>query len=294
MAKKVKTGLEVLLSELEMVDEGLILARAKESPAKAKDADKKFTEYGRDALLNDPLENGSPRYTEEQFNALSEEDQKNKADEGARYRVTRKREDAVRTLAKDPDKVLKRDGNYDSKLVNIANTKDIMERVDNPDERKLLEDHSRYIDRENAVKRVKDGKLPEGMSKEDMNKLAANASYERAYASRKKAGATDKEADMAGKLARPAPSEDIFSDANKPYLVKAISKMRDETEAGIKRTYGDNYREKIAEIAGKRIATMAKSGDPEEEGKALNLLYNAANGYSIGERSYSEAFGSKK
>ena len=208
--------------------------------------------------------------------------------------MARKRDDAVRTLARDPESVLKRDGNYDSKLVDIANTKDIMEGVDNPDERKLLEDHSKYLTLEKAVKRVKDGRLPEGMSKEDMHKLAANASYERAYASRKKAGATDKEADMAGKLARPAPSEDIFSDVNKPYLVKGISKMRDETEAEIKRNHGDTYREKIAEVVGKRISTMAKSGDPEEEGKALNLVYHAGKGYSIGERNYSEAFESKK
>ena len=273
-----------LLSKLGLVDRGAVIQKGKDSTAVAQRADFEEEAYGLDSLLHAPYKpnNGNPRYTDNEFNALDDDDQDQKIKEGFNFRLITSLKDAVSMLSRNTDDVLKDGGNYHPELANVSG--EAVEHADRAD-RKVLGRHAIF----NTYRRIVDNLIARRdieLSEENEIKIASEAAYKMQYDHFKSLGYTDRDANASAKLAIIAPSEEIpYS-----YLLAGAIRMRDKAERGLQRAYGNNYQEVAAQAVGKTIEKLVNSGDSNKEKKATDLFYRAHRDKSIGERDFNEVF----
>lgn len=281
---------KVVLSRLDAVERGDTIEKALKSHGNHnKDARKKKIEYGLEGLTDTSLYDGNARYaSKEDFEArVAEEEREAKLEEGAQFRLVRSEAMATRGLIQNIDNILKTEGKYDSKLVDIANSKDIMESASAGDD-ELLNAYANYKKYDNIVKKLKDKKKVRLEDKEELRKFASVGMGRKKYKEFRGKGYTEVEAQAVAKVSELAPTEEVDNET----LLIGAEEIRRKVESRVKEIAGKdvNYKERIAEIVGKSLTEMAKSGDAQKEITAAHLYYRSQKGYGLGERKYNDVF----
>lgn len=276
---------EEAMKRLLLFDEAQVIAKGLESDIYNKKADEKKEKAALDALFNDSYyEDGSPRYTKPEYDALAE-NQQNEARELAFSTRSRGKTlaDVVNTLAKETDKVI----GDKSKLVNVAldvaSNEEAVSSIPK-NERAIFEDYVNYSQIDRIVKDLESGRKIDPKQEQDIIKLAQSGAYKLQYDAFKKMGYREDLAELAGKLAM------IGTGNTKEEQIAGAKKLRDNAEKDLGKKYGRNYKNKVADVIANTIREMADSSDAKKEKIAASLFYKAHKGYALGERDFKEAF----
>jgi len=278
---------EGILNLIETADRGAIISKGLDSDVDeiTSRAQTEKTSYSLKGLTQDPFDsNGTPRYTVDAFNALSEEDKEKKIDEGLAWRQSNSARNAVNALAHNLESVLKEGDIYDPKLVDIAGTEPVVKSAD-ASQRELLQAYGQYDALRRLHEKIQNNEPPE-IPEAELIKIVSASEYKTQFDYLRSQGYNDKLADLGGKLAMLAPSEEPSNEK----LLRGIRKRRVDEERDLKNKHGDDYREKVAEAVGQSIEKMATSGDTTKEQLAIALFYDAHRGYAPGEREFREVF----
>src|SRR3989344_3509466 len=139
------------LKNLEIAHEGEVIARGLESDVVADRARQERDNYGLKGLIETPFfPDGRPRYTQPQFDALTDDEKEQRREEGFQYRQKRRLADGIKDLSSKFDENTK-----DSPLANIANAKEIVENASESD-RTLLESYAPMARYSQLIKELSD------------------------------------------------------------------------------------------------------------------------------------------
>lgn len=271
---------------LDKVHEGLVIAQGMESSGDTKKrAEQERDRYGLHSLLNDPFhEDRSPRFTQDRFNQLSDEDKRNKIEQAHAYRQNISLSNAIETTSRHLDDVIKDDkGAYVPSLTKLANVKEVIENSPE-DSREMLTAYAPAVTYSRLAKKLKDGKALSTEEQDNLKKAASASAYRKQYKSL--AGKPEQLRKLGAELAALAPSEE----ATKEELIDGADGIRKEIEAEMKTRYGDDYEAKVSKGVGESFRKMIKSGDAKKQNAAMSLLYMSERGYGLDERDFEEVF----
>ena len=281
---------EEVFGNLDRANRGIIIGKGLESnvgPIIQKARGEK-REYGLEGLLNDNQfgeDNNQPLLSREEFETKSEEEQNQLIDNYFESRPQIMLREAVDTFAQNPDDVLKDGEKYDPNLTKLANVKEVVGFV--PDEfEEIVREYSVYEGINQLAKDIEErGVFPEEQ-KEMIVKSYANRKSREAYDRKKKEGWNDKLCKLASGLEQMA----AVATVNNDKLKKEVEDMRDETKSKLGKKYGNDVSSKVAEYVGKALTEMIRTGDAKNEALAVNLLYSANKGYSVGGQDFNEEY----
>lgn len=278
-----KSYRDKVLEKLELVDKSQAILSGLDSSVSCKRAGEERDKYGLEALTKDSYyPNEKPRYSEDAFNKLSEDEKKQKIEEGVAYRQGKSLTDSIRDFAADPDAVLKEGDKYRSKLIDIANAEIIVNSASEKDH-EILSESAAYINYQKIAKDMDEGKPIPPQLKQNIEKIVSAAASKKMYDALK--DYPEKLRELGARVAALVPGE-ITSDSYKD----GVKELRDRAKKELVDRYGENFEDKLSEAVGKTLATLVKSSNPKKEQEAASLLYRAEKGYGLGERDFKEVY----
>ena len=253
-------------------------------------AQKEHRDYGISGATTEPTvdENGvegSPRYTQDQFNALTEEDQRQKIDEGFNWKQGRRMALAKRGIREHLEEIVGSEGKVDTKLTGIIDQKDVLANIDANDT-ELVQKYTQYKSSKDLEKSIQDNKPIDPKVEDQLKKLESAARAQKGYDNVMAAGLGEQLAQSAAKLAQLSNGEGL----SREDLLKGAKRIKKESERKLIEFAGRDYEEKAVVVVYKALRKMVTSGDPEDEDKAAQLYFAAQKGYGLGERSFKDIF----
>ncbi len=274
-----------LLSRLELADKGQIIAKGLKSFVRDvnKRANLEKEQYGRDAILNDQFyPNGRPRYTQDAFERLSDDERKQKLEEAHAFRVNKSMVDAVNDFRVNPEEALKEADKYSSKLVDIILEKGVIGEAPT-EKQEIISAGAGYISYKKLKEDLESGKAIHGENEKQLRELASRASADIMYNHLE--GYPEELRKLGAQYAALASSE-----ITRDNMIVGANKLIDETRNELIKKYGNDFEDKLAEAVGSTLVKLVKSSDAKKEQIAVDLFYKAHKGYSIGERDFLEVY----
>lgn len=268
-----------ILKQLERADVGSVIAKALTSRNKkiTEAGLKARNEHGKKALLEDSFyEDGRPRYTAGQYNALTDEDKGQQGSQALSLRTGKSITDAISGLASNLESIVQSDAGLDKGLAKLAGVEQILAQVKSRD-RELLKSYEAlnvYDAAAKAYKKGEDAGLDEKQLREVISQGSARAAFKRNESYGRDLAA------LAADLAKLAPSESLSNDQ----LAAGAESARKELKGDMEKRFGKDYENKVAKAVLYSLKRMVTSGDDEQETMGANLYYRAQRGYGIGER----------
>lgn len=278
-----------LLKILSVADDGMILKEALKSNVLKNNqkAQGKSIDYSKEGLLKDKdPHTGKPRLTQTEFDALTPEERDNRLGAEHSLRIGRYLTDGINTLASNPDVLRNDEGKYDSKLLKIANSKEIIENSDPKDQEKIMKYASvvRYASIVDDIKNKRP--IMNGDDSELVTKVAVAVVQHETLEKILKMGYTRELAEAYSSRAQPSSSEKLGADR----LIKGAQRLHEKAKKTFVTEEGEKGEERVAESIGKTLIKMAKSFDNEQERYSIGLYHKAFAGHSLGERSFDEKY----
>ena len=274
-----------LLSRLELTDKGQIIAKGLKSFVRDvnRRANLERDGYGRDAILNEPFyPDGRPRYAQETFERLSDDEKKQKLEEAYAFRVNKSMVDAINDFRVNPEEALKEADKYSSKLVDIISEKEIMGEAP-AEKQEIISAGAGYASYKKLKKDLEAGKAIHGENEKQLRELASRASADIMYNHLE--GYPEELRKLGAQYAALAPSE-----ITRDNMIVGANKLIDEARNELVKKYGADFEDKLAEAVGSTLVKLVNSSDVKKEQAAVDLFYRAHKGYSIGEKDFSEVY----
>ena len=265
-----------IVRNLEIAHEGAVIARGLESDVIADRARQERDNYGLKGLIETPFfPDERPRYTQPQFDALTDEEKEQRIDEGFQYRQKRRLADGIKDLSSKFDENTK-----DSPLTNIANAKEIVENASESN-RALLESYAPMARYNQYIKELSDPDTK--LSIEDEGELKKIASV---TASKKQRdvlkGYSESLREIGAKLAGYLPSEIVSEDE----LKAGVEELKERTSKMLKSRFGEDYEAKATTAVREALRSLVSSGNPDKEKMAASLYLRAEKGYGLGSQDF--------
>lgn len=276
-----------VIGDLEILDKSVVISETLKSlNAKANSgAREQYNKYGVEGVVATPLnDDGSARYTRDQFNALSDDDKKDAIRWGFEHKKAHALRGAVTTLRSNLEDIVKTgEGKFSSNLLKIANAKQVVENVD---DKELMLQYAAVAAYEKTAKSLESGAEIDVEDKERLLKIFSAATSMQYHDKYVKRGSTDEEARVAAELSKIRPSENLSKEELARGAKQAAKEARDE----VVKKFGKDYEQKVAKAVYGAIKKMLNSENGEDEQIAAQLFYKAEKGYDLGQRKFSEAY----
>ncbi len=271
---------EEVIKSLEIAHEGAVIAKGLDSEVSADRARTERDNYGLKGLLETPFyADGRPRYTQAQYNVLTDQEKEQRINEGFQFRQGRGQADGIKGLASKLDEVTDEKG-----LLKIANVKQVIENVKD-DERSLVESYAPIARYDQLIQDLSDPKKKvSAQDEEEMKKLASAAASRKQLDALK--GYSESLRETGAKLAGYLPSDEVSRDE----LKAGAEDLRKRIAKNVEAKFGADYKIQVANAVRGAMSSLVKSGNPDKERLAANLYLKSEKGYEVGNQDFSTKY----
>ncbi len=279
-----------IVRDFALTDLGAIIGEGLKSPVTNSKAREEQAKYAVASMTTQTLpgETG-PRYTPDGFNALDERDKKDKIEEAFTAWSVEYRLRATKSLAENIDDLFSKGrdeyGKADKRLLNVANTKQVVESADGKD-KEILNEYLPLVAYKGLFRKIESGDALDVEDEKQTRQIYNAAQAQTLQEVMEKAGRPDHIIATAMKLSQLAPSEKATGEK----LNKGVERLVKEAKKGLVDKFGEDFEDKVIGAVGNSLKTMLNSGDDKKTQTAASLWYKSQTGYVLGERDFSKVY----